>query len=384
MSRIVVNYCKDIVDNYSGYLTGKDITYTSTEDISNIQDILNYNDVSAEDKDLLLNALIHGIAYEQCWIDEDGQQRFATLDPCEVIPVYYNDLEQKLACVIRYYNLSNTTDGLNNTRIEVYYDDRVEIYTSGPSFASLELIEVLPNYYNQIPITVLPLNKNHESIFAQIISLQDAYNDLISSEADNWSSFVDAYLVIEGMNADEEDIAMMKENRVLLTPDGGKVSYLTKNVNETQIDFLLNKIDYNIHKISNCPDFSADAFATSSGIALKMKLLGMENNASAIAKSMVKAIQKRLELICSILSKTDNAIQWRDIQIIIDRNLPIDLVDIANEINAYRGLVSDKTLLSQVPFVQDIDAELELLADQKAEQLAMYSSFSFGEDNDEQ
>ena len=216
MSRIVVNYCKDIVDNYSGYLTGKDITYTSTEDISNIQDILNYNDVSAEDKDLLLNALIHGIAYEQCWIDEDGQQRFATLDPCEVIPVYYNDLEQKLACVIRYYNLSNTTDGLNNTRIEVYYDDRVEIYTSGPSFASLELIEVLPNYYNQIPITVLPLNKNHESIFAQIISLQDAYNDLISSEADNWSSFVDAYLVIEGMNADEEDIAMMKENRVLL------------------------------------------------------------------------------------------------------------------------------------------------------------------------
>ena len=177
---------------------------------------------------------------------------------------------------------------------------------------------------------------------------------------------------------------MMKENRVLLTPDGGKVSYLTKNVNETQIDFLLNKIDYNIHKIANCPDFSADAFATSSGIALKMKLLGMENNASAIAKSMVKAIQKRLELICSILSKTDNATQWRDIQIIIDRNLPIDLIDIANEINTYRGLVSDKTLLSQVPFVQDIDAELELLAEQKAEQLAMYSSFSYGEDNNGQ
>ena len=62
--KIVSNYMYEIVNTYSGYLTGVDITYASDEDIEEIQDILNYNDVSTEDSLLLKNALIYGLAYE--------------------------------------------------------------------------------------------------------------------------------------------------------------------------------------------------------------------------------------------------------------------------------------------------------------------------------
>ena len=50
------------------------------------------------------------------------------------------------------------------------------------------------------------------------------------------------------------------------------------------------------------PDFSDESFGTQSGIAMKMKLLGMENKAQAIENTMRKALQKRFELITSILS----------------------------------------------------------------------------------
>lgn len=63
-NKIVSNYCDEIVNTYSGYLTGIDITYTSDEDVEAIQDVLNYNDVSTEDTGLLKDALIYGIAYE--------------------------------------------------------------------------------------------------------------------------------------------------------------------------------------------------------------------------------------------------------------------------------------------------------------------------------
>lgn len=381
-NKIVVNYCADIVNNYAGYLVGKEVSYNSkNEDATPITDILRYNDVAAEDNELVVSALIHGIAYEQHWIDDEGKERFTALNPLEVIPVYYNDLEQHLAMVIRFYKISNTNDvGLDNYNIEVYYDDRTEYYKAGPSFASLNLVEERPNYYNQIPITVFELNRDKESIFNQIISLQDAYNELISSETDNWDAFVDAYLVLEGMDASPEDVAAMKEQRVLITPEGSDARYITKDVSETQIDLLLNKIDYNIHKISNCPDFSADAFATSSGIALKMKTLGMENTAASISKNLKKAIQKRIELICSILTKTEGEEMWRDMEIIIQRNLPVEYSDIANQINAYRGLVSDRTLISQVPFISDVEAEMEELKKQREAQHLVYDFTTLEDD----
>lgn len=63
-NKIVTNFCDNIVSTYSGYLTGVDITYSSDEDITAIQDILNYNDVGTEDTQLLEDALTFGVAYE--------------------------------------------------------------------------------------------------------------------------------------------------------------------------------------------------------------------------------------------------------------------------------------------------------------------------------
>ncbi len=48
-NHIVTNYCKIITDTYSGYICGKPITYTSNDDITDVQEVINYNDTNAED-----------------------------------------------------------------------------------------------------------------------------------------------------------------------------------------------------------------------------------------------------------------------------------------------------------------------------------------------
>lgn len=373
-NRIVANFPKYIVESYAGYLTGIDITYTSDDDIEELQNILNYNDVATEDNELLKNALIYGVAYELNWIDAEGKQRFSVLDSRNCIPLYFNDVENELAAVIRFYAVDNISQRPDYV-VELYTGTTTIIYKSDNSLSSFRLVEDKPNYFNQVPISVFQLNEEGISIFEPIIGLQDAYNTLLSSEVDDWEAFCNSYLALIGFDTDEETIKTMKENRVLVIPDGGEAKYIEKNPSNQQIESMLNNIEAKIHKISACPDFTDTAFGTSSGIALKYKLLGFENAASSIEKRMTKVLQRRIELLCSIINLVGEDM-WRDIQIIFTRNIPVDYSEVVAEINTLRGLVSDKTLISQLAFIQDVDAEMNAIREQKEANAQLYN-YSF-------
>ena len=371
-NRIVTNYCYNIVQNYLGYITGIDITYSSPNDFDAVQDVLNYNDVRTEDNEYLRNALIFGRAFEINYVDEDAIQRFKVLDSRECIPIYSNDLNNDLLYVIRYYVADTVNNNQDEYYIEVYGNDFIRKYKSSNAFATLSLLEEKPNIYNQVPITVFSLNTDEESIFDKVMTLQDAYNKLLSSEVDDFESFCDAYLVLKGCQADADDLAAMKQNRVLLMDTDAEASYLTKSVSDTQIENMLKNINDTIHKISNSPDFTDEKMLSQSGIAMRYKLVGFENISSNIVANMTKALQKRIELICSVLRLTNGDNNWRDVQIVFTRNLPQNITDTAQVINQLRGIVSDKTLLSLLPFIKDVDAELEQIQQEKEMNMDMY------------
>lgn len=382
-NRIVSNYCYNIVQNYQGYITGIDISYLSQTNIDAIQDILNYNDVRTEDNELLRNALIFGKSFEINYVDEDAKQRFKVLDSRECIPVYSNDLNNDLLYVIRYYVADTINNSQDEYYIEVYGNEFTRKYKSSNAFATLSLLEEKPNIYKQVPITVFNLNSDEESIFDKVMTLQDAYNKLLSSEVDDFESFCDAYLVLKGCMADADDLVAMKQNRVLMMDTDAEASYLTKSVSDTQIENMLKNINDTIHKISNSPDFTEDTFMSQSGVAIKYKLIGFENVASNIVANMIKALQRRIELICSILSLTDGETKWRDIQIVFTRNLPQNITDTAQAINQLRGIVSDKTLISLLPFIKDVDAEVKQIQEEKEANMSMYGFDTNSTDNAE-
>lgn len=280
----------------------------------------------------------------------------------------------------------DNTDLINSQfYVDVYSAREVASYKSDSSFTSFQRTEFVPNYYGQVQVNVFPLNEEWESIFDKVMSLQDAYNTLLSSEVDDFEAFVMAYLVLQGIDdVDPEALHLMRTNRVLQLPDGGSAEFLTKNISDTQISNMLDNIRDSIREISACPDFNDNSFGTSSGVAIKYKLINFENRAAAIEKQMVKALQRRIELICSILSLTAGEDTWRDIQIIFTRNLPVDYADITSMINQLRGIVSNRTLISQLPFITDIDSEIELVEEQNAANASLYNFSSSGNEVEEE
>ena len=383
-SRTVINYCKNIVDSYDGYLaTPGYISYRSEQDIDDIMNILRYNDYAAEDADFLLDALIYGIAAELMYIDETGHTRFRLINPTTCFGVCDDSLTGDLLYFVRMYKV-NDWDESDTYNVDVYSDYDVKHYTMNGANGYLSFVSEEPHYFSQCPANIFTL-PDEKSIFDCIMSLQDAANELISSEIDDYSAFCDAYLTLIGVDADVEDISSMKENRVLVLPDGAAAQWLTKNANDTQVENILKRIHESIYRIAQCPDFSSESFVggVSSGVAIRYRLTGMETKAGKIEGEMKKALQRRVEIICGIASLKLGEEVFRDISIDFKRNIPEDYTSIINMINSLKGTVSDSTLLSLLPFVEDVNAELAAVQEQKQANMALYNFGSSTEGDEE-
>jgi SPP1 family phage portal protein len=365
-SKVITNYCKNIADSYCGYLASPGfISYSSNEDITEVMDILRYNDYQAEDADLLLSALVHGSAAELMYTDMLGKVRFKLINPLTCFGIYDNSLTNDLLYFVRMYE-ADDWDETNLYNVDVYGDWTVKHYTMNGTNGFLTYVSEEYHYFNQCPANIISLPDN-KSIYDCVMSLQDASNELLSSEIDDYSAFCDAYLSLTGLDAEEDDIVKMKENRVLLLPEGAAASWLTKNASDAQVENMLKRIHDSIYRIAACPDFSSESFVggVSSGIAIRYRLTGMETRAAKICAEFKKALQRRVEIISGIASLKLGEEVFRDIKIEFKRNIPEDITATINMINTLKGTVSDATLLSQLDFIPDVNAELEALEEQK-------------------
>ena len=384
-NRTVINYCKNIVDSYCGYLaTPGHISYRSDEDIEEVMSILKYNDYQAQDSDFLLDALVYGVACELMYIDNSGHTRFRLINPTNCFGVYDDSLTGDLMYFVRMYKASDW-DNSDTYNVDVYSDFDIKHYKMSGTDGYLHFVSEEPHYFAQCPANIFTL-PDEKNIFDCVMGLQDAANTLLSDEIDDYSAFCDAYLALVGVDADTEDITTMKKNRVLVLPEGADARWITKNANDAQVENILKRIHDAIYRVAQCPDFSSESFVggVSSGIAIQYRLTGMETRAGKIEALMKKALQRRIEIICGIASLKLGEEVFRDIEISFKRNIPEDTTSIINMINALKGTVSDATLLSQLDFIPDVNAELEAVQEQKQQNMELYSFGSISTEEEEE
>lgn len=377
-NKTVINYCKNITDSYCGYLaTPGHIAYNSQNDIEEIMDVLRYNDYQSADSDLLKDALNFGVANELMYIDGDGKTRFKLIDPITSFGVFDSSLSADLLYFVRFYKIDDWSDS-DKWALDVYTDTVVKHYISNgigttPIFQSEEA-----HYFGQCPANIMVM-PDEKAIFDCILSEQDSINELLSAEIDDFSAFCDAYLVLEDCELDDDEVKKMKTNRVLQLPQGAKAYWLTKAANDVQVENILKRLHDSIYRTAQCPDFSSESFigGVSSGIAIQYRLTGMETRAGKIEAEMKKALQRRVEILCGMAALKLGEEVFRDIEITFTRNIPADEAALINMINSLKGTVSDETLLAQLPFINDVQAELEKVRAQKESNLDLFGGNYF-------
>lgn len=363
-NKVVNPYPQYITDTLCGYFCGEPIAYMATDEnaLEELNLVLTYNDSAAEDMNLARDASIYGVAYEIMYIDEDNITRFTKINPKDMVLIYDDTLEADILYAIRIIPIYNILNDKTTYQIEVYSRDSIKRYNANESFSSITYIDEEPHYFGLVPVIEYKNNEQKIGDYESIIPLIDAYDKLESDSLNDFEYFVDAYMVLTGMTADAEDIKQMKENRVLLLDNDATAQWLIKGGNDAVIENMKNRIEADIHKFSKVPNLSDENFAANaSGVAIKFKLYGTETLIASKERCFKKGLQRRIELIFNISNLKGAAHDWRSVSISFIRNLPTNDSEIADTVQKLAGIVSNETLLAQIPFVDDVMGEMERL-----------------------
>lgn len=373
---LIINHAAYIADFTAGYLLGEPVTYTNeNSDIEPLTDVLKSADAATQDADVALDDSIFGTAYELIYLaaDDENTVKLARLSPLNAFVVYDDTVEQKPVFGVHYYPVYDTAGqqtGYKGIIATAAYMQDIELNTG---YGIKSTGEQIPHYFGLVPIDEIYNNGQRFGDFEKVISLIDAYNLLQSDRVNDKEQFVNALLVIKGQilgdTQEEKHEALdgLKANKVMeLAPDG-EAAFLTRQFDEGSVEVLKTSIVNDIHKISCVPDMSDQNFAgNTSGVAMKYKLLALEQLAKVKQRYFTEGLRYRLQCIANILTvKGAAAFDLDGINIMFKRSLPANELETAQLISQLQGIVPANLLLSQLSFVTDVDKALETLEEEK-------------------
>ena len=375
-NRLSHPYAQYITDTAVGYLLGKPVAY-ATEDknlLEAMTDIFRYNDEADNNTTLAKMASIYGYAYEIMYLDKNAKPRFKAIDPSELIVCYDNTLEENIVLAIRYYDEVVRNNDLEETvtRLEVYTkpteNDKGEIIANGKiirgtiRLESITLEDEEDYYFNDIPVNVYINNDELYGDFEKVLSLIDAYDQSQSDTANDFELFTNCMLVINGELIDDEQAENLNDvNLIQFLNSDSDAKYLIKDIQDTALENYKNRLNEDIHRFSFVPNMSDENFSNNaSGIAMKFKLMGLENLIGVKEAKFKKGLMRRIELLCAYAKMKNNSdYSYLAIEPIFTRNTPNNELELSQIMQNLTGILSEETIIGMSPRVSDIQAEIE-------------------------
>lgn len=337
------NLAKYITDTATGYFAGIAPEYTFERGAEALQGVLDLNDETSINYELAENMSIAGAAFDLVWIDGGGRIRITPVDPRTAFIIRDNTVDRRAKAGVRYWKTEQGVAG--------------ELYTPGQR-AVFEIKndtvikgrEPLP--FLGIPLTEYRNNRFLEGDFACVIKNIDQYNLTVSNTTDDLQSIANAFLAIVGMmGTDEEDIARMNRDRVVLLEENGQMQFVTKDLNASAVENHLKKLKQDIMQVAGVPDLSDEFFSgNASGVALEYKMWGLNRLFARKRAEMEKGLFERLSRVTEALNAAgaglpaaaDNA------SVRFFKNMPRDTSTLVENASKLAGLVSERTLFEQL------------------------------------
>lgn len=390
-TKLVCNHAKDISDTASAYFIGNPISYSSNDDTQILTDALEAAGADEADGDNGLDLSVYGKAYEYIYpMEGETTLTIKSLSPENTFIVYDDTIEQRELFAVYYYVRKDDSNKHQPvyvaTVLTQHYKYVLNIQNIDGPQALLEAPEA--HFFDEVPVIEYQNNKLSIGDFELQIPLIDAYNALMSDRITDKEQFIDAILAIYGALLGDPDAKdeegktakeRVKDDKLLELPKDSKAEYLTRTFDESGVEILKKAIEQDIHKFSHIPCMTDESFGGNvSGVAMEFKLLGMENITKIKTRYYKKGLRKRLRLFASRLSKGKAIIvDVSGITPTFTRALPKNLLEISQIVSNLWGKVSKRTLLSQVPFIGDVEEEVKAV-EKEAEEALKQQQALFG------
>lgn len=361
--------------------------------------ITKYNDNSSFFYDCVKDYISTGACYGLIYENNENEEVYAHTSSLNTIAIWNYDVPAQKIGLLRAW-FENTKSGGIETHLEIITKDYKKQYIDGiekkdvKKDAEYKFEEVENSkkevLWNDVPCFAVE-NPDGLAFFENVITLIKKHEQVIRNNANTFEYNDNAKLKITGFSPDNEVIiqatdkdgkpqvdnngqpvmianpARQKEDEAILnakvfyTPDqSGDIDWVTKDINDTASENHKKTCLDMALMISGVPNVTDQGFTNAdNSSALEKKFFPLEQVLQQ-ADHLFKAELLRMWRMITerINTKKNKEYDFRDIEIILVRNLPTDTESIVNSWLKLRGLLSDKTVIDHLPY--DLDSEAEL------------------------
>lgn len=331
----------EIVDFKTGYFAGKPISYCygdtdeaddavggdAARDLAakTLSDFVTRNNMYDKDMEMTKQSALSGYCGRLLYHDVDGFERVMIIPSYEAIILSKTSIMEP-EYAVRYWM---TTDIHDNKiwKAEFYDSDYIRYYEG--SLSALVFVRQDRNLFEYCPLQGVPNNDECLGDAEKVIEAIDDYDRNVSDNSNDIESFSNAYMVFENIAASDDEIEKAQKSGAIkfrTGPNGGKVYFLTKDVNDTFNENHLNRLEKNIYKYSKTPNLNDESFGNASGVALKFKLTGLETKCGMYQAKVDCASTYMFKLLANVWSKRKIAFDPLQCYLEYNRNFPLDIV----------------------------------------------------------
>lgn len=381
----VVNNCKVIADTKSSYIAGIPPTYSAPDDDLKAKAIIDLYKAQVKpqlDQELTNMCSRYGMAFEVAYLEQvyqaDGTMtvtpKSVALSPIEGFVAYDETLDpDSVFGAIHYVEVDDQK--VEHHYLDVYdAHDYARYHLAGERGGTWQEIPGTrhPHGFDRVPITEYRNNPDMMGDFTSILPLQRALNEVLSDRVKDKNAFADALLLLQGVafgDSDEdvsEALGRIKDTKTLQIPRDAVATFLTKTFDEASVQILVDYIDGQMHKVSGIPNMTDEQFAANaSGVAIKYKLMALENLAQSYISQFNRGFLRRCKLYSYALFGPDGA-RCEEMRVTFRFNLPADSSYDAQTMQIYvaNGTMSRRTMMEQCPYITDVDEEQKRLDDE--------------------
>ena len=406
-NKVVDNQFAKMVNQKVNYMLSNPITYESGDETYDglLKDIFNAM-FQRKLKNGGVDAYCGGGSWLYVYIGDGGRLKFQRFAPYEVLPFWRDSEHEELECAVRIYEVEGYEGRTQviTEKAEVFKADGIDRYVlqNGRLIPDVEnpsenYIKDGENEYNwtRVPLIFFRTNAKEIPLIKKVKCLQDALNIMLSDLPNAMEENAGGQSILVIKNYDGTDLGEFRRNLStyravkVKTVDGadGGIDELKVEVNAGNYETVLKLLKKAI--IENAAGYDAKDDRLG-GNANTMNIRSMYSDIDLDANDMEAEYQaafvQLLELVNAYLQSTGKGdYSGKPVTITFNRDMIFNDTEIINSLAALGVKVSNETLIGQLPFVDDVQKELERVKEEQDENMEIYSgAFGAGQQNNGQ
>jgi len=394
-NKLAHGFVKNLVDEKIGYLLTKDYALKC----DNEQYIQKVKEVLGEYFQYTLTRLGYeasnkGIAWLQVYINEQGKFGTMLIPSEQCVPLWKDNTHTELDGMIRFY-VQTVYEGKEKKQVtrveyytptEVYFyildDDRlipdIEQHEGGPILHYKKGEE--GRGWGKVPFIAWKNNHLEYPDVRFIKSLVDSY-DKSRSEIDNFiEETKNLIYVLKGYGGENlaEFMRDLNYYRAIKIddPEHGGVDTLTPKIDIAAAKEHFEQLKRDINEFGQGVPKDLDKFGNSpSGISLKFLYAGLDLKCNHLEVEFRRAFNQLLYFVNVYLAENGQGnYENEHVDLIFNRDVQINESETIINIQNSKGIISDKTLVANHPWINDVEQELEQIEkERKSDEPPMFA-----------